>query len=569
MLCQGWAFQRFRRWRCLALVAYFAALPAIPVAGQQSGGKATEPGQIQKRIIPPEAPRAPVEPIMPPEPVTPQDRSGLAASFVLVGVEIAGATVYRPEDLLFVYEDLLGREILVQDVESILAAITKIYRDDGYILSRATAPPQTIESGILRIEVVEGFVIRVAFSGAQPGGDALLQAFADKIKANRPLRLADLERYLLLMADAPGLGVTPTLEALDEAKGEFLLRLALKHDPADGFVNLDNRGTTPVGPLQLFAGVNLNSALGLLERTRISVFTVPNAPEELLYGQIHHEHILSAEGTRAWFAASRSMVDTGEAGTASKENSFDTRFTLGLSHPLIRSRGFNFSARLRFDAIDSDKNSPTAGNDFDDRLRVARLGGVLSFTDQIGGTTWVTGELSKGFEVLHATERNATLVSRTGGRSDFFKLKLDVVRRQKLAKHISLRFTASAQKSPHILLSSEEFSVGGRRFGRAYNPSEISGGDGAAGALELRLNSPYKPEVMRRIQLYGYYDIGAVWGEGVTHQSLASAGGGLRLGLPFNIDADLELAWPLTRAITPGEAGNRGARVFFKLLKRF
>ncbi len=135
MLCQGRAFQRFRRWRCLALVAYFAALPAIPVAGQQSGGKATEPGQIQKRIIPPEAPRAPVEPIKPPEPVAPQDRSGLAASFVLVGVEIAGATVYRPEDLLFAYEDLLGREISVQDVESILAAITKIYRDDGYILS--------------------------------------------------------------------------------------------------------------------------------------------------------------------------------------------------------------------------------------------------------------------------------------------------------------------------------------------------------------------------------------------------------------------------------------------------
>lgn len=569
MLCQGSAFQRFRRWRCLALVAYFATLPAVPVAGQQSGGGAAEPGQIHKRISPPEAPRAPVEPITPPEAVAPPVRPGLAARFVLVNVEIAGATVYRPEELLFAYEDLLGREILLKDVASILAAITKKYRDDGYILSRATAPPQAVESGILRIEVVEGFIVRVAFSGARPGGDALLQAFAGRIKANRPLRLAVLERYLLLMADVPGLGVTPTLEALDETRGEFLLRLALKHDPADGFINLDNRGTTPVGPLQLFAGVNLNSVLGLLERTRISVFTVPNAPEELRYGQIHHEQVLSAEGTRAWFAASRSMVDTGEAGTASKQNSFNTRVTLGLSHPLIRSRRFNFSAMLRFDAIDSDKNSPTAGNDFDDRLRVARLGGVLSFTDRIGGTTWVTGELSKGFKVLHATDRSATLLSRTGGRSDFFKLKLAVVRQQKLAKHLSLRFTASAQKSPHILLSSEEFSVGGRRFGRAYNPSEISGGDGAAGALELRLNSPYKPEAMRRIQLYAYYDIGAVWGQGVTHQSLASAGGGLRLGLPFNIDADLELAWPLTRAITPGEAGNRGARVFFNVLKRF
>lgn len=541
----------------------------MPVAAQQSGGKATEPGQIQKRISPPDAPRPPDEPIRAPRAAPPRDGAGQAASFVLAGVELAGATVYRPEELLSTYEKLLGREVSLGDVGAIAAAITGKYRDDGYILSRATVPPQSVASGILRIEVVEGFVVRVEFSGAKPGAEGLLQGFADIITADRPLRLANLERSLLLMADAPGLAVTPTLEALDDAKGEFLLRLALRHTPFDGFVNLDNRGTSPIGPQQLFVGVNLNSVLGLLERTRISVFTVPNTPEELRYGQIHHEQILSAQGTRAWFAVSRSMVDIGEAGASSKENSFGTRVTIGLSHPLIRSRGLNLTARLRLDSLDSDKNSPVEGSDFDERLRVVRLGGVLNFTDRIGGATWVTGEFSRGFKVLHATRDNLSGVSRTGGRSDFFKFKLDVVRRQKLAKHLSLQISASGQKSPHILLSSEEFSVGGSRFGRAYNPSAISGGDGAAGALELRLNSPYKPEMMRRIQLYGYYDIGAVWGENVTHGSLASAGGGVRLGLPFNINADFELAWPLTRAITPGEAGNRGPRLFFNVLKRF
>ena len=133
----------------------------------------------------------------------------------------------------------------------------------------------------------------------------------------------------------------------------------------------------------------------------------------------------------------------------------------------------------------------------------------------------------------------------------------------------SQKFHASGQKSPHTLLSSEEFSVGGRRFGRAYDPSEISGNQGAAGALELQYDSPYKPAPMRRIQVYGYYDIGAVWGAGFTRNSMASAGGGLRLGLPFDINANIEFAWPLTRAITPGESDQRSPRVFFNILARF
>lgn len=553
----------------LAAVAALTVALAAQAAAQQSGGKASEPGQIQKRIETPEAPSGPVRELNLPEPAPPPDAAP-GAKFTLVGVEISGATVYPPAALSFAYEEFLSREISLKEVGQILAAITRKYRDDGYILSRATAPPQNVEFGILRIQVLEGFVEQVSFSGAKPGGESLLQGFADRIRANRPLQLAALERYLLLMAGAPGLRVFPKLKTLDEKRGAYELQIGLKHNATDGFVNLNNRGTTPVGPLQVFAGINLNSALGLLERTRISLFTVPNAPEELRYGQLHHEHILSAEGTRTWFAISRSIVDTGDAGSTNKSNSRGTRATLGLSHPVIRSRATNLFVTLKLETIDSDKNSGATGGDFDDRLRIARLGGRLGFKDDLGGTNWFRVEVSKGFDILHATDKGASLVSRTGGRSDFFKMKLDVTRRQKLMKNLSLQLAASGQKSPHVLLSSEEFSVGGRRFGRAYNPSEISGGDGAAGSLELQFLSPFKPKFMRRIQLYGFYDIGAVWGEGVAHESsLASAGGGIRLGLPWNINADLEVATPLTRAVTPGEADSGGPRVFFNILKRF
>jgi hypothetical protein len=50
---------------------------------------------------------------------------------------------------------------------------------------------------------------------------------------------------------------------------------------------------------------------------------------------------------------------------------------------------------------------------------------------------------------------------------------------------------------------------------------------------------------------------------------LASSGGGLRVTLPFNISANLEVAQPLTRAITPGEADSDAPRIFFNILAQF
>ena len=119
---------------------------------------------------------------------------------------------------------------------------------------------------------------------------------------------------------------------------------------------------------------------------------------------------------------------------------------------------------------------------------------------------------------------------------------LDITQVQKLARNWSLQISASGQKSKHTLLSSKEFSVGGQRFGRAYDPSEISSAQGGAGSLELQFASPWKPKPLESLQLYTYYDIGAMWTSSITCNSLASASGGLCVTLPLGISANMEVA---------------------------
>ena len=115
--------------------------------------QAADPAQIERRIeeTKPKLRRADPK-IQLPEarPIAPAKPD--ADRFVLAAVVIEGATVFDPIAFAPAYEDLLAREITLADVEKVLAKITKKYRDGGYILSRAIAPPQELAAGVLYID---------------------------------------------------------------------------------------------------------------------------------------------------------------------------------------------------------------------------------------------------------------------------------------------------------------------------------------------------------------------------------------------------------------------------------
>lgn len=537
-----------------------------PAGAQQAGSNATDPSKIEQRIDRPPQRPAPVKELSAPKTPAPAPAEP-GQTFILVGADITGSTVYSATDLGALYESYLGRSISLKEVEAITSAITEKYRADGYFLSRAVAPPQDVAFGVLHIRVIEGFVERVEFKGALPGRRALFDGWAAGITAEKPLRLATLERYLLFMADVPGITVRPGLSGLNDEAGSFALEIGIDHRKVDGFLTLDNRGTTAVGPIQSYAGVNLNSVLGLAERTRLAVFTIPLQPKELRYAEIHHEETVTSEGTRVWFLGSRSLVDIGTDGQPSEEDSRGGRLAVGLSQSVVRSREQNLTLNLRFDTLSSIKNSATQV--FNDRLRVLRLGVDYNIKDGWGGTSWLTAEVSKGLDILHASDPGATQVSRTDGTSEFVKWTVDVTRQQELNREWAVQLAAAGQVSPNTLLSPEEFAVGGRRFGRAYDPADISGSQGAAGYVELQYNPPLKLPVLTSWQLYGYWDVGAVWGRGFKRDSLASAGGGLRFGLPKGITGRFEVTTPLTRALKPGEEDSDDIRYFFNLVGQF
>ena len=82
--------------------------------------------------------------------------------------------------------------------------LQKRYRDDGCLLARVVVPPQAVSDGVFRVRIVEGFVSQVQVQGDVGPVRKRVQAYLDRLTALRPARKQDIERYLLLVTDLPG-----------------------------------------------------------------------------------------------------------------------------------------------------------------------------------------------------------------------------------------------------------------------------------------------------------------------------------------------------------------------------
>jgi hemolysin activation/secretion protein len=200
-----------------------------------------------------------------------------------------------------------------------------------------------------------------------------------------------------------------------------------------------------------------------------------------------------------------------------------------------------------------------------------RLSGTYQFTDGLLGLNTFSSELSKGIDILNMKDKNSVNPTRARGEPEFFKATMEISRVQRVTNHFEIFASAQGQKSAHKLLASEEFGVGGATFGSAYNNSEITGEDGIAGRIELRLNNPVETPASF-VQLYGFYDIGKVWDNDNTvvrdrQRSLASTGAGLRVNVNENFAGTIEVAVPLTRKVEA--EGDKDPRVFGSVTARF
>lgn len=496
-------------------------------------------------------------------------------TFTLKTVSIEGVTAYKGDELKSTYDGMVGQKISLFDAQMIARKITAKYRGDGYVLSQAVVPQQTVSGGTLKIRVVEGYIANVIIQGDIKGDGArqVVEGYAQNIKAMRPVRTQDLERYLLLINDLPGASVSGLLRPAVGQVGAADLVITSKNKAFEASYSLDNRGSEFIGPWQHSVSFAANSLFGMYDRTELRLITT-SPTTELRAFDLQHDEVLGDDGTKLSLQAAHTYTEPGDSLKNDNIVGHSELYSAKVSHPFIRSRKENLSAHAAFDFRNSDTDINTNTDYTQDRLRVARLGGTYTLADSLRGNNSFDLDFSKGLNIFNASDEKNTSRTNANGESDFSKFNLDISRLQTLPSRFSLLATASAQYSMDPLFVSEQFALGGTSFGGAYDSAEILGDHGIAGKLELRYTDSLGDPLLDSYQLYTYYDIGRAWvregGAGANDKlSLASAAVGVRTNFTDALSGTFEVAQPLTKpAKNQGDHGD-GPRIFVGTTARF
>jgi len=542
-------------------------IACFPAQAQQANQPGYDPRQTEKRFEDQQSPQGPTaRPRLPmPQFARPKEQGDSKPLFVLRHVSITGAVAIPQERLVTAYQPYVGKKVSQADLAAIAAAVSDVYRAAGFHLSRAIVPPQDIQRGQLRIQVIEGSITELALKGegAEQFG---VRPMLDAVLGERPSRLATLERQLLLINGRPGVRIEDTaIEEIGTASGDFRLILSLKTWHVFTSFGVDNLGSSSVGPWQSYGTAAFNSYLVPGDSLVLNLSTTPGDVRQLAFGRLSYDLPVGTDGARIGASGYYSEVWPGDYRHLYSDNIKTESFEIRGSIVPLQSQKSSLTLTAAAGFTNATEND-VFGPIYADHIRTASLTADYRLQDSFGGTNYLTVNYRQGLDILGASHRDDDYLSRDGASGKFSALNFWFTRYQTLTDAWSLKLAAAGQAASGPLFISQQFYLGGIAFGRGYGSAEISGDNGLAGSAELRFDQKTNLRYLSGYQIYGFVDSGVAWNDGYRLSdglSLTSAGGGVRFFLADGLQADIGAAAPLTYRAPDNPT--RGARVLFSL----
>jgi hemolysin activation/secretion protein len=283
------------------------------------------------------------------------------------------------------YQPYIGKNVSQADLAAIATAISDCYRAAGFHLSRAIVPPQDIEGGLVRIEVVEGGITDVVLKGegAEQFG---VRSLLNPVLAEQPSRLTTLERQLMLVNARPGVRITDTaLEEIGTASGRFRLIVSLQTWHLYSSFGLDNLGSAAVGPWQSYSMAAFNSYLIPCDTLAVNLSTTPGDVRQLAFGRVSYDVPVGTDGLRIGASGVYSEVWPGDWRRAYNDNTKTETFELRASYSPLQSQRstLTLTAATSFSNVtEADVISPI----YYDKIRTFNLTTDYRLQDNFGGT---------------------------------------------------------------------------------------------------------------------------------------------------------------------------------------
>ncbi|MBE9158218.1 ShlB/FhaC/HecB family hemolysin secretion/activation protein [Nodosilinea sp. LEGE 06152] len=517
----------------------------------------------------PEATPEELEPIAPPEtPVLPEGEAPSLEQIQVREIVVTGSTVFSAEALDQVVQAYENRPLSVADLQSAADAVTQLYLSEGYITSQAVLQEQTIEAGIVEIQVIEGGLEAIQVEGTNQLADYVRSRIG--LGAQTPLNQLQLEEQLRLLATDPLFETVRGSLQPGTVPGQTLLIVTVEEaDRFSGNIGVDTLSPRSVGEYRTGATLQYLNLAGLGDRLIASAYRSTSGGSQV-YDLSYQVPISPTNGTVTLRVAPNNfrITDPQEPGFALGINGSTNIYEVSVRQPLMRSLREEFALSLGYRYRDGSTvvlGTVTPAT----RSSVFTFGQDYTRRDPTGA--W---GLRSQFDI--GTASGETSGQATREDETFFSWLGQAQRVQVLGPDHLLIATADLQLTPDRLFTSEQFFVGGGQSVRGYYQNARYGDNGLRFSIEDRITLVREEEDGSPIaQVIPFFDVGYVWNNSPVpaqafYQNLiAGTGVGFLLNPAPGLTARMDLGVPLVRLNeVPGDRPS-GLKVHFDVRYEF
>jgi len=518
--------------------------------------------------------------------------------FAVTTFQVEGNTILDQSKIDRLLETYKGGERQMKDVEQARVELEKLYHSAGYPTVLVNLPEQTIENGVVRLQVVEGHLLSITVTGNEYYSWSNIRGKMPSLTPGALIYEPTFVKELAAVNGNPDLKVAPVLKPGSEPGTVDLELKTTDRLPVHGKLEADNKGpiTTPrermVAEIQhtnLFGGDEILTVNTV--QTPTDLGAVQNYGMSFVYPVIWPNHLLAVYASKSKSSSvlaggAISVGGGGDIGIVGNATVAGVRYILPLfaggeqTHQL--SVGIDYKRLERTTAKFPDGASVTVLSPlqytpmslaytgfYPDRLGLTRA----SFTTK----GYVAGMIPGGAKENFAGDPNDPFEkppNRAGSTGTFAVLQGGFDRTQPLPGDFTLNLHTDGQWASQPLIPAEQYFAGGMDSVRGYLTYEAIGDHAIRGRAELTTPEALTIPVDRiwqrrkssdytlRVRFVAFYDAAQLWvaqaPPGQTSQfRLEGAGGGIRVKFPKDLgQLMVDSGWALRDTLNTKRGSN-------------
>lgn len=468
--------------------------------------------------------------------------------------EVVGSTVFSQEELAKATAEFTKRPITLAELFQARSKITELYISKGYITSGAYIPLQTIQSGVIKIQVVEGRVEDIQITG------------------NRRLN-PNYVRSRLAIATKPPLNREKLLEALQLLQLNPLIEnlsaeLSAGYRPATSILQVQI-AEAKTGNVQLALDNGRSPGVGSFRRRiQVSEANLLGLGDSISAGYSNTDGSNTFDTSYTLPLNARNGSISFNFGTSSShviERPFDNLdiesssryYEITYRQPLIQSPTQELTIGLTVSRRESQISSSlfesvsprippnvlSPGADENGRTRISALRFFQEWTSRNSQEVIaLRSQFNLGIGAFNAT------INAQAPDSRFFSWQGQAQWARLLAPDTLLILKANTQIVATGLLSLEQFGLGGVESIRGYRQDYLLTDNAAFTSAEVQIPILRLPEASGLLHVIPFVDLGIGWNhqrESPDPNTLAAVGLGLRWSSGDRFTARLDWGIPL------------------------